>query len=280
MIAISTNLLALSEYGPQLSRLTPIITEAVEGPATGGQPIPLRGAVSVQDVEFGYDRDRTPLFRGLSFDVAPGEFIALVGRSGSGKSSIVRLLLGFEEPWSGTVAYDGADLARLDPSSVRRQIGAVLQSSRPIGRTIRECILGPRRLDDRALASVIAACGLTDDLEALPRGLDTPLGEAGVELSGGQRQRVMLAAALAGDPAILLLDEATSALDNVTQEIVMRTVRGSSATRIVIAHRLSTVREADRVLVVAGGAIVESGPPEQLLASGGMFAQLAARQEL
>jgi ATP-binding cassette subfamily C protein len=278
MLALTANLVTLSEYGPQLARLAPILESPTEHMRT--HPGRLRGAVAVQQVTFGYRHDRTPLFTDLSFRVEPGEFVAVVGPSGSGKSTILRLLLGFEEPWSGMVAYDGSDLARLDAPSVRRQTGAVLQSSHPLGSTIRTSICGPRHLTEETIEALVERAGLTDDIARLPLGLDTPIGEDGSALSGGQRQRVMIAAALAGDPAILLLDEATSALDNATQSVVMRTILESTATRIVIAHRLSTIRQADRVLVVANGGIAEAGTPDELLASGGLFAQLAARQEL
>ena len=277
-LALSANLLTLSEYGPQLARLEPILTSPTEREHASSQSGLLDGAVSLRDVQFGYRSDRPPLFTGMSFDVSPGEFVAVVGPSGSGKSTLLRLMLGFEDPWAGTVSYGGNDLARVDPTTVRRQMGAVLQGAHPLGTTIRESICGPRALTDDELAHLLARAGLADDVAAMPLGLDTPVGAGGAELSGGQRQRVMLAAALAGDPAILLLDEATSALDNITQSIVMRSITESSATRFVIAHRLSTVRQADRVLVIAGGAIAESGTPDELLATGGLFAQLARRQ--
>ena len=278
MIALTSNLLYLSEYGPQLSRVEPILTGPTElDRAPSGA---LRGAVALHDVRFGYRHDRAPLLAGVSLAIEPGEFVALVGPSGGGKSTLLRLLLGFEDPWSGMVTYDGSALSTLDAASVRRQMGVVLQSSHPLGVTVRDCICGPHRLDDAALAAIVERAGLDDDLARMPLGLDTPVGECGAGLSGGQRQRVMIAAAIAGDPAILLLDEATSALDNTTQAVVMRTIMESSATRIVIAHRLSTVRQADRIIVIADGAVAESGTPAELMASGGLFAQLAARQEL
>ncbi|MEI6373990.1 MAG: ATP-binding cassette domain-containing protein [Actinomycetes bacterium] len=279
-LALSSNLLTLSEYGPQLARLEPILTSPTERDLASARSGLLNGAFSLRDVQFGYRSDRPPLFTGMSFDVSPGEFVAVVGPSGSGKSTLLRLMLGFEHPWAGTVSYGGTDLAQVDPTTVRRQMGAVLQGAHPLGTTIRESICGPRSLTDDELHLLLSRSGLAEDVAAMPRGLDTSVGSGGADLSGGQRQRIMLAAALAGNPAILLLDEATSALDNLTQSIVMKSIIESKATRFVIAHRLSTVRHADRVLVIAGGAIAESGTPDELLAAGGLFAQLAARQEI
>jgi ABC-type bacteriocin/lantibiotic exporter with double-glycine peptidase domain len=189
----------------------------------------------------------------------------------------MRLILGFETPWSGVVAYDGQDLAELDVTSVRRQMGTVLQSSVPFGSTYRECICGPLQLDDDRLWQIIAESGLEREVQA--QGLDASIGNRGGAISGGQRQRLMIARALASDPRIILLDEATSALDNLTQEIVMQSILGRPVTRVAIAHRLTTVERADRILVVTDGQIVEEGSPSELLASGGHFARLAARQE-
>lgn len=278
MLALGASLFTLSEYGPTLERLRPILTAPVEGAMHGQHPGPLRGQVSLQRVTFGYTAGRAPLFDNLSLDVSPGEFVAIVGPSGSGKSSILRLLLGFEEPWTGFVAFDGRDLSGLDAAAVRRQMGVVLQASQPLGRTIRECITVGQRLSDERVWELVDQAGLVDDIRAMPLGLATPVGEGGASLSGGQRQRVMVAAALAVDPAIMLFDEATSALDNVSQAVVMRTILSSTATRIVIAHRLTTVQQADRVIVIANGQIAEQGSPDELLRADGLFAQLAARQ--
>jgi ABC-type bacteriocin/lantibiotic exporter with double-glycine peptidase domain len=189
----------------------------------------------------------------------------------------MRLILGFETPWSGVVSFDGQDLADLDVAAVRRQMGTVLQTSMPFGTTYRECICGPLQISDERLWQVIAESGLEPEVRA--RGLDVPIGDGGGAISGGQRQRLMIARALASDPRVILLDEATSALDNVTQAIVMRSILGQTVTRVAIAHRLTTVERADRILVVSGGRIVEEGAPADLLASGGHFARLAARQE-
>jgi len=215
--------------------------------------------------------------RGVSIAIERGEYVAIMGPSGSGKSTVMRLILGFETPWSGVVSFDGQDLADLDVAAVRRQIGTVLQSSMPFGTTYRECICGPLQIDDERLWQVIAESGLEPEVRA--RGLDVPIGDRGGAISGGQRQRLMIARALASDPRVILLDEATSALDNVTQNIVMRSILGRPVTRVAIAHRLTTVERADRIIVVSGGRIVEEGTPATLLASGGHFARLAARQE-
>lgn len=279
MLALTGQFVTLSELGPTMSRLRPLADQGLEREVPGIHPGPLAGQVGISAVVFGYRKDRPPLFDGLSLSVAPGEFVAIVGPSGAGKSTILRLLLGFAEPWQGTVTFDGRDLAGLDPAAVRRQLGVVLQSSEPLGQTVRECVAGPRTIGDERIWDLLEQAGLASEVHALPGGLDCDLGPGASRLSGGQRQRLSIAAALAGDPAVLLFDEATSALDNITQATVMRTVLSSRATRIVIAHRLSTVRHADRVLVVAGGRVVESGPPDELMAAGGLFARLAARQE-
>ena len=274
---LTQNLWMLGELGPTLERMTPITSTPVERPGLSRAPGALQGRITLTDVVFGYDPDEPPLLDGVSISVEPGEFVAVVGPSGSGKSTVMRLILGFETPWSGVVSYDGQDLADLDVAAVRRQMGTVLQASVPFGATYRECICGPLQIDDDRLWEVIAESGLEADVRE--RGLDAPIGDRGGAISGGQRQRLMIARALVSDPRVILLDEATSALDNLTQDIVMHSILGKDVTRIAIAHRLTTVQHADRILVVTGGSIVEEGTPAELLASGGHFARLAARQE-
>ncbi|MDP4805474.1 MAG: ATP-binding cassette domain-containing protein [Candidatus Nanopelagicales bacterium] len=274
---LAQNLNTLVELGPVLERVVPITSTAVERPGPTRAPGPLQGRIQLTDIVFGYDPDQPPLLDGVNITIEPGEFVAVVGPSGSGKSTVMRLILGFETPWSGVVSFDGQDLADLDVAAVRRQMGTVLQTSMPFGTTYRECICGPLQIDDEHLWKVIAESGLEPEVRA--RGLDVPIGDRGGAISGGQRQRLMIARALASDPRVILLDEATSALDNMTQSIVMRSILGQPVTRVAIAHRLTTVERADRILVVSGGRIVEEGPPADLLASGGHFARLAARQE-
>ena len=280
VMALSSQLVTLSELGPVLSRLQPVAAQPRERAAAAVPPGRLSGAVALSQVVFGYRPDQPPLLDGLSLSVEPGEFVAVVGPSGGGKSTVLRLLLGFEDPWEGSVTYDGRDLAGLDPAAVRRQLGVVLQSSRPLGATVRECVTGPRRMDDDEVWTLLEEAGLGDDVRIMPQLLHTPVGDHGLALSGGQRQRLMIAGALGARPQILLLDEATSALDNLTQAVVMRTVMSYPGTRVVVAHRMSTVRDADRIVVVADGGIAEEGTPAELLAAGGHFARLARRQEV
>jgi ATP-binding cassette subfamily C protein len=193
---------------------------------------------------------------------------------------VLRLLLGFETPSAGSIAYDGRELAHLDLARVRSQIGVVLQSSMLFSGTILENIRGASdaSLEDCLDAAELA--GLGPDLKLMGMGVHTPITEGGGSFSGGQKQRILIARALAAKPRILFLDEATSALDNITQAHVARTMDGLRATRITIAHRLSTVQQADRICVLQHGRFVDSGSYAELMAQGGHFAALARRQLL
>jgi ABC-type bacteriocin/lantibiotic exporter with double-glycine peptidase domain len=217
----------------------------------------------------------------VSLDIRPGQFVALVGRSGAGKSTLAHLLLGLHRPAAGRILYDGVDLATLEAGSVRRQLGIVAQQPYLFNASARANIA----LSDPSLplAEVVRAATLAqihDELAAMPLGYETPLGEGGAALSGGQRQRVALARALAHRPAILLLDEATSALDAVTERRVQAALAGLRCTRVVIAQRLSTIAAADLIVVLNGGRVVEQGGHAELLARGGLYAQLVAAQRL
>jgi ABC-type bacteriocin/lantibiotic exporter with double-glycine peptidase domain len=229
-------------------------------------------------VAFRYSADTPMVLQGLSLKVAAGEFVALVGASGSGKSTTVRLLLGNVPPLAGAIQYDSMDLAHLDIPLVRRQIGVVLQNGKLMPGSIFENIMGAHHgtLDDAWEAARQA--GIEPEIKALPMGMHTILTEATAAFSGGQIQRFMIARALVGKPRILILDEATSALDNVTQSIVTNALSRLAVTRIVVAHRLSTVKSADRICVFDGGRIVQSGTYDQLVAAKGPFAELARRQ--
>jgi NHLM bacteriocin system ABC transporter ATP-binding protein len=262
---------------PLLERAGPILQTSPEVDAAQSDPGELTGRIEVDNVTFRYQEGKPPVLHDVSFRVEAGQFVALVGPSGCGKSTLFRLLLGFDRPEAGAVHYDGKDLRSLDVLSVRRQMGVVLQNSFPFRGDIFANILGskPLTLDDAWEAARMA--GLDEDLHQMPMGMQTIISETG-GLSGGQRQRLMIARAVVSKPRILLFDEATSALDNRTQATVSRSLEGLKSTRIVIAHRLSTVINADRIIVLDQGRVVQSGAYEELLKQEGLFAELAKRQ--
>jgi NHLM bacteriocin system ABC transporter ATP-binding protein len=270
--------LAVAGLIPQYERVRPILQALPESGGGKSDPGRLRGQIEVSHVSFRYRPDTPLVLRDVSFRVQPGEFVAFVGGSGSGKSTILRLLLGFERPEAGSIYYDGQDLAGLDTQAVRRQVGVVLQSGRLMQGDIFTNIIGsaPLTLEDAWAAARMA--GLDDDINAMPMGMHTMVAEGGAGLSGGQRQRLMIARAIVNRPAILMFDEATSALDNRTQAIVSQSLEHLKATRIVIAHRLSTIMHADRIFVVDKGSIVQAGTYEELMRQPGLFAELAKRQ--
>lgn len=263
---------------PLYRRLLPLLRADVEG-GQGSAPGELRGAIALTDVTFRYD-DGPAILAGVSLAVAPGEFVAIVGPSGSGKSTLLRLMMGLDAPAAGTIAFDGQPLAELDVAALRRRIGVVLQHGRVAAGTVYDNIAGGERIGHEEAMHAARQVGLAADIDALPMGLHTVLHDGGGALSGGQRQRLLLAHALARKPALLLLDEATSALDNRTQAVLMDSLARLALTRVVVAHRLSTVKHADRIYVMEGGRIVQQGRYEELLARPGLFAELAQRQLL
>jgi ABC-type bacteriocin/lantibiotic exporter with double-glycine peptidase domain len=218
---------------------------------------------------------------GVSFTVDPGEFVAIVGSTGSGKSTILRLLLGFESPDSGSVFYDGHELDHLDVTDVRRQCGVVLQGGSLLPGDILTNITGGigHSVEDAWNAARLA--GIADDIKAMPMNMYTYIAEGASTFSGGQAQRLMIARALVSSPRILYFDEATSALDNETQRLVTESTHKLNASRVVIAHRLSTIALADKIVVLDGGRIVQQGTYAGLLAdTDGVFARLVGRQLL
>lgn len=281
-IGLCDDVLNLYAAQPLAERAQPILDAQTEdaGGARTTDPGRLSGAIEVSGVVFGYLSASAPLLDGLSFRVAPGEHVAIVGGSGSGKSTVLRLLLGFESPSAGSIAYDGRELAHLDLSRLRSQIGVVLQSSMLFSGTILENIRGASNASLEDCLDAAELAGLGPDLKLMGMGVHTPITEGGGSFSGGQKQRILIARALAAKPRILFLDEATSALDNITQAHVARTMDSLRATRITIAHRLSTVQHADRILVLEHGQFVESGSYAELLQLNGRFAALAQRQLL
>uniref|UniRef100_A0AAU1ZZ80 NHLP bacteriocin export ABC transporter permease/ATPase subunit n=1 Tax=Streptomyces sp. NBC_00093 TaxID=2975649 RepID=A0AAU1ZZ80_9ACTN len=264
---------------PLFGRLEPILTQPPEISENSRHPGELTGAIDVRGATFRYSPDGPPVLDDVTLRVRPGEFVAVVGPSGCGKSTLLRLLLGFAAPESGSVHYDGQDLAALDLTAVRRQCGVVLQHAQPFTGTVLSNIRGAEAYSLDEVREAARMAGLADDIAQLPMGLHTVLSDNGSTFSAGQRQRLMIAQALIRRPRILFLDEATSALDNHTQRIVTESTRALRATRVVIAHRLSTIMEADRVIVLSEGRIVQSGPPDELLADAtGLFHHFVRRQ--
>jgi NHLM bacteriocin system ABC transporter ATP-binding protein len=263
---------------PLYERLTPILKTPPEVDASKAEAGELAGDVELGHVSFRYKEDGPQILDDVSLRARPGEFIALVGPSGSGKSTCLRLLLGFEQPSAGSIYFDGQDLPSLDLHSVRRQIGVVLQNGRPMVGSLYSNIVGDSDLGMDAAWEAARMAGLEEDIRAMPMGMHTVVSEGAGTFSGGQRQRLLIARALVQRPRILLFDEATSALDNRTQEIVRQSLARLKATRIVVAHRLSTIRHADRIYVLRAGRVIEEGTYEELAALGGTFARLIERQ--
>ncbi len=275
---LSNTLIDILEITILWERAQPILQTPTEVDAHKYHPGKLAGGVKLDQVCFRYRRDSPLVLDGITLEARPGEFIAIVGVSGSGKSTIMRLLLGFETPEAGTIFYDGRDLSGLDIAAVRRQLGVVLQNGRIMSGSIWENIAGGAIVSQDEAWSALQMAGLADDVQAMPMGIHTIISEGGGNLSGGQRQRLFIARALVHKPQILLFDEATSALDNRTQGIVTQSLEQLGVTRVVIAHRLSTIRHADRIYVLDRGKIVQQGSFEELAGVEGLFADLMARQ--
>ncbi len=278
LVATSVEALALL---PRVEDLGELATAEPEARTERVDPGELRGEIEVAGVTFAYSDDSPAVLDDLSLRIRPGQFVAIVGPSGCGKSTLLRLLLGFEQPRSGSVLYDGQDLGDLDVAAVRRQCGTVLQDGQLFAGTLRENIAGAGNYSLERLWDAARMAGIDADIADLPMGMSTMIPFGGGTLSVGQRQRLLIARALVGRPRILFFDEATSALDNRTQEIVTASTNALAATRVVIAHRLSTVVDADIIVVMDRGHVVQSGRYEQLMTDdAGLFAQLARRQLL
>ncbi|MGW0496237.1 NHLP bacteriocin export ABC transporter permease/ATPase subunit [Streptomyces sp. NPDC003007] len=263
---------------PLFEEIKPVLDATPEVRTASTRPGPLTGAIEARRVSFRYTDDGPLVLDDVSFEARPGEFVAIVGPSGCGKSTLLRLLIGFDRPVSGSVLYDGQDLAALDQSAVRRQCGVVLQHAQPFSGSILDVICGTEPYTPEEAMAAAEMAGLAEDIKRMPMGLHTIVAGSGA-VSGGQRQRLMIAQALIRRPRILFFDEATSALDNDTQRTVIESTKALHATRIVIAHRLSTVMDADRVVVMEEGKVIQQGPPAQLLAdTSGRLHELVRRQ--
>ena len=263
-----------------LRQAKPALATVPEGGPEGVTPGVISGGLEARDLVFRYGPDLPPVLDHVNISVKPGEQVAVVGPSGCGKTTLMRVLLGLEDPDSGVIAVDGRDLASLNRPAVRRQIGSVLQSSSLLPGSIKDNIDMGRGLTQAQIWAALEAADLVQDVRAMAMGIETLVTDGGGTISGGQRQRVLIARALAGSPRMLILDEATSALDNVTQSAVVESLARLRITRLVVAHRLSTIRDADRIIVMDAGRVVEEGSFDELVAAGGVFAELVARQSL
>ena len=241
----------------------------------------ITGQIELSHVTFRYSEDGPAILDDLNLNIKARQYVAICGRTGCGKSTLVRILLGFERPQKGTIFYDRKDLTRLDMHSLRKLIGTVLQDGFLFSGSIFEniSISAPTMTMEEAW-DVAEMSGLAEDIRSMPMGMHTVLQEGRGGISGGQRQRLMIARALAQKPKILIFDEATSALDNITQKQVADALDRMRCTRIVVAHRLSTIKQCDRILVLDKGKIVEDGTYDELITHNGYFAELVSRQRL
>ncbi|GGP97458.1 peptidase domain-containing ABC transporter [Streptomyces griseomycini] len=270
----------LQTIGSHLERIYDVLDEEPEPtrPQAPG-PVELRGGIELRGVGFRYDPGAPHVLENIDFRVTPGSKLAIVGSTGSGKTTLSRLLTGLLRPTAGTVLVDGRPLDDYDPEALRRRFGVVTQFPYTFGGSIRENLtLGRPDAGDDELREALGKARFLEDLDRMPMGLDTGVGEGGGALSGGQRQRLAIARALLADPDVLLLDEATSHLDTLTEAAIAAELSATGCTRIVIAHRISTVSDADQILVLDHGVITERGDHQELMASGGRYAALVHQQ--
>jgi ATP-binding cassette subfamily C protein len=280
LMSVVSGLTSLVTVVPLYERVRPVLRTVPETRDNAEPPGTLSGDIEFRRVVFRYLDDMPPVLDDVSFHLRPGEYVGVVGPSGGGKSTLVRLMLGFEVAQSGGVFFDQKDVATLDLVDVRRQIGVVLQSAGLLAGSLYENIVGSLPIPLEAAWDAARLAGLDADIRAMPMGMHTVLSDSAPTLSGGQRQRLIIARALVRKPRMLIFDEATSALDNRTQAIVNQTLANLDLTRIVIAHRLSTIRGVDRILVLKQGRLVESGGYDELMARDGVFRELARQQLL
>lgn len=273
--------LTVAQIKPILETVQPffnIVPEISEGKEVITR---LSGGIELTNVSFRYNENMPLILDNMSLKIRPGQYVAIVGKTGCGKSTLMRLLLGFEKPQKGAVYYDGRDIERIDLKSLRRRIGVVMQNGKLFsGDIYSNIVISAPWLTQSDAWDAAEKAGIAEDIRRMPMGMNTIISEGSGGISGGQRQRLMIARAIAPKPKILMFDEATSALDNLTQKKVSESLDSLKCTRIVIAHRLSTIKQCDRILVLDGGKITEDGTYDELIAQNGVFAELVERQRL
>lgn len=271
----------ISDIKPAMEMVEPIMTTLPEVEAHKKAVTKLKGSIEINNVSFQYSKDGPKILDNLSLKIKPNQYVAIVGKTGCGKSTLMRILLGFEKPQTGAVYYDGKDLNSLDVKSVRRNIGVVMQNSSLFAGDIYSNIVVSAPwlgLDDAWDAAEMA--GIKEDIMRMPMQMHTIISEGSGGVSGGQKQRLMIARAIAPKPKVIMFDEATSALDNITQKQVSNSLNALRSTRIVIAHRLSTIKQCDRIIYLDKGRIIEDGTFEELVDLDGEFSRLVRRQML
>lgn len=262
---------------PHIENLKPILETVPEVMDDKPDAPQLNGEIELHHISFAYPNG-PEILHNISLRIKPKEKVAIVGPSGCGKSTLMRIILGFERPSKGIITYDGMDLAEININSVRRQLGVVLQSGSLLSGSILDNIIGSNNLTIDEAWEAARKVALDKDIEEMPMGMHTVINDTANNISGGQRQRILLARSIVNNPVVLLLDEATSALDNSTQSIVTDSLEKMNCTQVLVAHRLSTIRNVDRIIVMKDGDIVEQGSFDQLMAKGGLFSDLAKRQ--
>ena len=273
--------LTVAQIKPILTMVKPFF-DALPEVSDGKQVLSrLSGGIELNNVSFRYSENMPNVIDDLSLKIRPGQYVAIVGKTGCGKSTLMRLMLGFERPQKGAIYYDGKDLERIDLRSLRRRIGTVMQNGKLFqGDIYSNIVISAPWLSQNDAWEAAEIAGIADDIRKMPMGMNTIISEGSGGISGGQRQRLMIARAVAPKPKILMFDEATSALDNLTQKKVSESLDALKCTRIVIAHRLSTIKQCDRIIVLDKGKIIEDGRYDELIAKNGFFAELVARQRL
>ena len=273
--------LSVAQIKPILEMAEPILKTEPESAENKTMVTKLNGNIELSNVYFRYNENMPYVVDGMNLKIKAGEYIAIVGTTGCGKSTLVRLMLGFETPEKGAIYYDGKDMSGLDLRSLRRRIGTVTQDGGLFqGDIYSNIVISAPQLTLNEAWEAAELAGIADDIRAMPMGMQTIISEGQGGISGGQKQRLMIARAVAPKPKILIFDEATSALDNRTQKQVSEALDQLKCTRIVIAHRLSTIKNCDRILVLDHGHILEDGTYDELIAHNGFFAELVERQRL
>ena len=280
MMLVSTSN-EFSQIKPAINLIRPIMDEEPEVSGDKNVITHMTGSIELSNISFRYSENMPLVIDKLNLRIGAGQYVAIVGSTGCGKSTLMRLMLGFETPQKGAVYYDNKDISTVDLKSLRKNIGTVMQNGKLFSGDIYSNIVisAPQLSVDEAW-EVAELAGIADDIRKMPMGMHTIISEGSGGISGGQRQRIMIARAIAPKPKILMFDEATSALDNITQKHISDSLDNLKCTRVVIAHRLSTIKNCDRIIVLDQGRIVEDGKYDELIAKGGMFAELVDRQRL